>query len=73
MATLGDALNWRTNQLKEIFINFENFTDTRLSNYQSTVIPPLTNPSFPEIWAPTDGFIFTAGVKWTILGELDED
>lgn len=56
-----------------IFVNFENFTDTRLSNYQSTVIPPLTNPSFPEIWAPTDGFIFTAGVKWTILGELDED
>lgn len=56
-----------------VFVNFENFTDTRLSNYQSTVIPPLTNPSFPEIWAPTDGFIFTAGVKWTILGELDED
>ena len=56
-----------------VFVNFENFTDTRLSNYQETVIPPLTNPSFPEIWAPTDGFIFTAGIKWTILGELDED
>ena len=56
-----------------IFVNFENFTDTRLSNYQSTVIPPFTNPSFSEIWAPTDGFIFTAGVKWTILGELDKD
>ena len=56
-----------------IFVNFENFTDTRLSNYQATVIPPFTNPSFPEIWAPTDGFIFTAGIKWTILGELDED
>ncbi len=56
-----------------VFVNFENFTDTRLSNYQATVIPPLTNPSFPEIWSPTDGFIFTAGVKWTILGELDED
>jgi len=56
-----------------VFVNFENFTDTRLSNYQDTVIPPLTNPTFPEIWSPTDGFIFTAGVKWTILGELDED
>ena len=56
-----------------VFVNFENFTDTRLSNYQATVIPPITNPSFPEIWSPTDGFIFTAGVKWTILGELDED
>ena len=56
-----------------VYVNFENFTDTRLSNYQSTVLPPLTNPSFPEIWAPTDGFIFSAGVKWTILGELDED
>ena len=56
-----------------VFVNFENFTDTRLSNYQATVIPPLTNPSFPEIWSPTDGFIFTAGIKWTILGEMDED
>ena len=56
-----------------VFVNFENFTDTRLSNFQPTVIPPFTNPSFPEIWAPTDGFIFTAGVKWTILGELHED
>ncbi len=56
-----------------MFVNFENFTDTRLSNYQDTVIPPLTDPTFPEIWSPTDGFIFTAGIKWTILGELDED
>ncbi len=56
-----------------VFVNFENFTDTRLSNYQNTVIPPLSNPTFPEIWAPTDGFIFTAGVKWTLLGALDED
>ena len=41
-----------------VFLNFENFTDTRLSNYQNTVLPPLTSPTFPEIWAPTDGFIF---------------
>ena len=56
-----------------LFINFENFTDTRLSKFQDTIIPPHTNPSFPEIWSPTDGFIFTAGLKWKILGEVDED
>ena len=56
-----------------LFINFENFTDTRLSKFQDTVIPPHANPTFPEIWSPTDGFIFTAGVKWKILGEVDED
>lgn len=55
-----------------LFLNFENFTDTRLSKFQDTIIPPHTNPSFPEIWSPTDGFIFSAGVKWKILGQLDE-
>lgn len=45
-----------------IYSNFENFTDTKQSNYQSMVQPPHTNPTFTDIWGPTDGFVFNAGV-----------
>jgi len=55
-----------------VFVNFENFTDTRQSNFGDTVIPPHINPSFSEIWSPTDGFIFTAGVRVKIFGEEKE-
>ncbi len=45
-----------------LFINFENFTDTRQSRYQSMITPPNTNPSFTEVWAPTDGFVANIGL-----------
>ncbi|MEZ4885219.1 MAG: TonB-dependent receptor [Chitinophagales bacterium] len=70
--TMGLLISRQIEKLN-IFVNFENFTDTRLSKFQDTVLPPHTNPSFPEIWAPTDGFIFTAGLKWTIFGEIEEE
>jgi len=54
-----------------VFVNFENFTDTRQSKFQDIVIPPHATPSFSEIWSPTDGFIFTAGVRINLLGEHD--
>ncbi len=44
------------------FINFENFTDRRQARFSSEVSPPHENPIFNEIYAPTDGFIFSAGV-----------
>ncbi len=43
------------------YINFENFTDRRQSRFSPEVIGHQT-PVFQEIYAPTDGFIFTAGV-----------
>lgn len=46
-----------------LYINLENWTDTRQSNYESLVQEPYTNPRFTEVWAPLDGFIFNAGVK----------
>ncbi len=51
-----------------VFVNFENFLDTRIHKYQEVVLPPVNDPTFTEIWAPTDGFIFTAGVRWKIFG-----
>lgn len=44
------------------FVNFENITDRRQSRFSPLVLPPHENPEFPEIYAPTDGFIFSAGI-----------
>ncbi|MBV6640235.1 MAG: TonB-dependent receptor [Cyclobacteriaceae bacterium] len=52
-----------------IFINFENFTDTRQSRFQSMFEPPATNPTNTEIWAPTDGFVANAGILIKILNK----
>jgi iron complex outermembrane receptor protein/outer membrane receptor for ferrienterochelin and colicins len=45
------------------FINFENFTDTRQSNYKRVVNGPNNNPTFDEIWTHTEGFTVNGGVK----------
>lgn len=50
------------------FINFENFIDTRQSRYQDIVQPPINDPSFAEIWAPTDGFVMNGGFIWKLFG-----
>jgi outer membrane receptor for ferrienterochelin and colicins len=50
-----------------LFINFENFTNVIQSDYEPLVLPPYSHPTFPDIWAPSDGFIFNAGFKLNIL------
>lgn len=55
------------------FMNFENFTDRRQSRYSPLVLAPTNNPTFPEIYAPTDGFIFSIGVIIKPFGNEDED
>ena len=50
-----------------VFINFENFTNVLQSNFEPLVLPPTNNPTFPDIWAPTDGFIFNGGFKLDIF------
>jgi iron complex outermembrane receptor protein len=56
-----------------IFTNFENFTDRRQSRFTPLVLPPHDNPVFPEIYAPTDGFIFSVGVIIKPFGNEDDD
>ncbi|MFC3559827.1 TonB-dependent receptor [Pedobacter jamesrossensis] len=46
-----------------VFINAENFTDTRQSKYKSVVNGPHTNPTFDDIWTHTEGRTFNAGIK----------
>ncbi len=50
-----------------LFINFENFTNVIQSDYEPLVLPPYNNPTFTDIWAPSDGFVFNGGFKLTIL------
>jgi len=46
-----------------VYINLENWTDTRQTRYESLIQAPFTNPRFTEVWAPLDGFIFNLGLK----------
>lgn len=56
------------------YINFENFTDRRQSRYSPEVTGTVQNPVFQEIYAPTDGFVFTVGILIKPFGgEEDED
>jgi iron complex outermembrane receptor protein len=50
-----------------VFINFENFTNVMQSDFEPLVLPPFNNPTFPDIWAPSDGFVFNGGFKLNIL------
>jgi len=50
------------------YVNFENFTDTRQSQFQPMFTGSVNNPDFAEIWAPTDGFIFSIGMSWYVFG-----
>jgi iron complex outermembrane receptor protein len=59
--TMG-LMAMRTFAKISVYANFENFTDTKQSNYQSMIQAPHNNPSFTDLWAPTDGFVFNAGV-----------
>lgn len=47
-----------------LFINFENFTDTRQSRYKPVVSGPRINPAFDEIWTHTEGFAVNGGIKF---------
>lgn len=46
-----------------LFINLENFTDTRQGKYKSVVDGTHLNPFFDEIWTHTEGFVVNGGIK----------
>lgn len=46
-----------------VYVNFENFTDTRQGRYKTVVNGSHLNPTFDEIWTHTEGFVFNAGIK----------
>lgn len=46
-----------------LFINFENFTDTRQTRFDSIYTGTVTHPVFRDIYAPLDGFVVNGGIK----------
>jgi outer membrane receptor for ferrienterochelin and colicins len=46
-----------------VFVNFENFTDTRQTKFDTIFTGQVTNPVFRDIYAPLDGFVINGGVK----------
>jgi outer membrane receptor for ferrienterochelin and colicins len=46
-----------------LYINFENFTDTRQSKFDTIYTGTIDNPVFRDIYAPVEGFIVNGGIK----------
>ncbi|WP_126247957.1 TonB-dependent receptor [Chitinophaga rhizosphaerae] len=46
-----------------LFVNFENFLDTRQTRFDSIYTGTVTNPVFRDIYAPLDGFVVNGGLK----------
>jgi outer membrane receptor protein involved in Fe transport len=46
-----------------LYINFENFLDSRQTKFDTIYTGTITNPVFRDIYAPLDGFVVNGGVK----------
>lgn len=53
----------RLNKTFFVFLNFENFLDTRQSKFDEIFIGSMSNPNFKDIYAPVDGFVINGGFK----------
>ena len=46
-----------------VFLNFENFSDTRQTRFGKIYTGSRLNPVFADVFAPIDGFVMNGGVK----------
>lgn len=46
-----------------LFLNFENFLDTRQTGFDTIYTGSLSSPLFRDIYAPVDGFVINGGFK----------
>ncbi|WP_445381216.1 TonB-dependent receptor [Robiginitalea sp. IMCC43444] len=46
-----------------VFLNFENFLDTRQTAFDTIFTGDLSDPQFRDIYAPVDGFVVNGGLK----------
>ena len=49
-----------------VFLNFENFLDTRQTAFDTIFTGDLSDPQFRDIYAPVDGAIVNGGFKWKL-------
>jgi iron complex outermembrane receptor protein len=50
-----------------LVLNFEDLTDTRQTRFGAVAVPPVTDPTFMQIYAPLEGFMVNVAVKVRIL------
>jgi iron complex outermembrane receptor protein len=46
-----------------LYINFENFTDSRQTRFDTIYTGTIDNPRVRDIYAPLDGFVVNGGIK----------
>ena len=46
-----------------VYINFENFLDTRQTRFDTIYTGSIDNPVFRDIYAPVEGFVVNGGIK----------
>jgi iron complex outermembrane receptor protein len=46
-----------------LYVNFENFTDTRQTKFDVIYTGTINDPTFRDIYAPVDGFVVNGGIK----------
>ena len=46
-----------------LFLNFENFSDTRQTKFDSIYTGTIQEPVFRDIYAPLEGFVINGGIK----------
>ena len=46
-----------------LYINFENFLDTRQTKFEIIYTGTINEPVFKDIYAPLDGFVINSGIK----------
>ena len=46
-----------------VYINFENFTNTRQTRFDTIYTGSMDNPFFRDIYAPVEGFVMNGGIK----------
>ncbi len=60
---LGLMTEKRLSERFSVFLNFENFLDTRQTTFDTIFTGNLNDPIFRDIYAPVDGFVINGGIK----------
>ncbi len=64
---LGLMTEKKLNPTFSVFLNFENFLDTRQTAFDTIYTGSIDNPDFRDIYAPVDGFVINGGFKIRLL------
>jgi len=49
-----------------VVLNAENLGNIKQSNYEQTVLPPVSHPVFRPIWAPLEGRVINLSLVWNL-------